>query len=1073
MKKSLVKNNLKTIKRTKRRFISILIMAFLGVGFYAGLVASSPDMLDSLDRYADTSNLYDINIISTLGLTDDDINEIKKIDGIESVYGIQTKDSLTKVEDKESICKVIEYNENVNIPVVVAGRNIENENECLLDSAIIRTGKGAENYIGKKIVLENEDKDSDNNPIFTVKEFEVVGIAETPIYISGERGNTSIGNGTVSFYIFTQDNVINMDYYTGVYATVKGAKNVVTNSDEYLELVNPVVDKIENIKQTREENRYNELVNKATSKLNEAQKEFDDKKQEVDKQLEDAENKIKKAENEISASEKELKNAENEIQNQEQEANKKFEDYANQIRTGEEELYKQEDNLKIEKENLKGKKLEANSAINQINIQIANLENTLHALELQKLELERQGLDTTEVQEQINTIQATLNELKTRKSTIEAELEKYENQIILWEEQLEKTKEELKNKKIELESAKTKSASEFKKARNKINSGKIELEEGKAKLEESKEEYEKGKKEAQEKLDEAQEKLNDAKEEIKKIEKCKWYIQDRLDNTGYTNIFDAIKTMSNISKMFPIIFYLVSVLISLTSMTRMIEEERVEIGTLKALGYTNMQIISKYIIYSILACIIGGILGMTVGLYLIPSIVWALYDMIYNILKFYCTYRLSIGLIGIIISFICIGGATIIVAKKELREMPSVLMRPKPPKKGKRILLEKIPFIWRKFNFSQKVTARNIFRYKKRAIMTIIGIAGCTGLMLTGFGIKDSVLDIPIAQFEGIFKYDSAISLLNTNGLPDIEKYVVSDDNIEEYVEICATAGKLSNEKINCNVTVLVPESLENYDKVYNLINYQSNENIKLNNNGIIITDKAADMLGVTYGDYITFIDGDDIRYQFKVENMTKNHVGHYVYMSKEFYEENMKPYKTNMIYLNTKDISEAEQNKISEDILNIEGVASVTVISTFMKTVSDMLNTMNYVVVILIVASALLAFVVLYNLANINIAERQREIATLKVLGFHDKEVDNYINKENIIFTVIGVILGLIFGTFLTTGIIDSIEIDSLRLMKNITVLSYIYSATITITFSFIVNCIIHFVLKKIDMIESLKSVE
>ena len=393
MKKSLVKNNLKTIKRTKRRFISILIMAFLGVGFYAGLVASSPDMLDSLDRYADTSNLYDINIISTLGLTDDDINEIKKIDGIESVYGIQTKDSLTKVEDKESICKVIEYNENINIPVVVAGRNIENENECLLDSAIIRTGKGAENYIGKKIVLENEDKDSDNNPIFTVKEFEVVGIAETPIYISGERGNTSIGNGTVSFYIFTQDNVINMDYYTGVYATVKGAKNVVTNSDEYLELVNPVVDKIENIKQTREENRYNELVNKATSKLNEAQKEFDDKKQEVDKQLEDAENKIKKAENEISASEKELKNAENEIQNQEQEANKKFEDYANQIKTGEEELYKQEDNLKIEKENLKGKKLEANSAINQINIQIANLENTLHALELQKLGCEVVAVD--------------------------------------------------------------------------------------------------------------------------------------------------------------------------------------------------------------------------------------------------------------------------------------------------------------------------------------------------------------------------------------------------------------------------------------------------------------------------------------------------------------------------------------------------------------------------------------------------------------------------------------------------------------------------------------------------------
>lgn len=601
----------------------------------------------------------------------------------------------------------------------------------------------------------------------------------------------------------------------------------------------------------------------------------------------------------------------------------------------------------------------------------------------------------------------------------------------------------------------------------------MKIEEGKAKLEENKKEYENSKIEAEEKLAEAQQKLNSAREDIKKIEKCKWYIQDRTDNTGYTNIFDAIKTMSNISKMFPVIFYLVSVLISLTTMTRMIEEERIEIGTLKALGYTNTQIIFKYILYSVLACVIGGILGMTVGLYLLPNIVWKLYSMIYNIPKFYCTYRVEIGLLGIIIAFLCIGGATIIVAKKELKEMPSVLMRPKPPKKGKRILLEKMTFIWKRFNFSQKVTARNIFRYKKRAIMTIIGIAGCTGLMLTGFGIKDSVVDIPNAQFKGIFKYDSAITLTNTNELENIEKYLNDNEDIEEYTKICASAGKLEKNNINCNTNVFISESLDNYENAYNLINYQTGEKIKLNSNGIVITDKAADMLGVTYGDYVTFIDGDDVRYEFKVENITKNHVGHYIYMTKDFYQENVKQYKTNMIYINTKDISIERQNDISRDILKFDGVASVTIIDTLMKTVSDMLNTMNYVVVILIVASALLAFVVLYSLANINIAERQREIATLKVLGFYDREVDNYINKENIIFTILGVIIGLVFGTFLTTGIILSIEIDSLRFMQNITILSYIYSAIITIAFSIIVNFIIHFVLKKINMIESLKSVE
>ena len=516
--------------------------------------------------------------------------------------------------------------------------------------------------------------------------------------------------------------------------------------------------------------------------------------------------------------------------------------------------------------------------------------------------------------------------------------------------------------------------------------------------------------------------------------------------------------MSNISKMFPVIFYLVAVLISLTSMTRMIEEERVEIGTLKAMGYTNMQIISKYIIYSLFACIIGGVLGMTVGLYLLPNIVWMLYSMIYNLPEFYCTYRVEIGLLGIIIAFICIGGATVIVATNELKQMPAVL--------------ERIGFIWKRFNFSQKVTARNIFRYKKRAIMTIIGIAGCTGLMLTGFGIRDSVIDIPSVQFRKIFSYDLSISLTNTKGLGELNEYFSNNENIQNYTEICATTAKLGEK--NYNVTVFVPKNIEDLNNAFNLTNPETGEKVSLDDDGIIISDKIANMIGANIGDEVTFIDGDDISYKFKVKDIMKNYVGHYVFMSKTFYENNIKQYKTNMIFANTNEnLSEDVQNNISQEILNIEGVASVSVISSLMKSVSDMLNTMNYVVIILIVASALLAFVVLYNLANINIAERQREIATLKVLGFYDKEVDNYINKENIIFTIIAIVIGLVLGTFLTSGIISSIEIDSLRFMRHILPISYVYSAVITFVFSIIVNFIIHFVLKKIDMIESLKSVE
>lgn len=592
MKKSLFKNNLKSIHKTRRRFISILVMAFLGVGFFAGLVATSPDMLDSLDKYADSSNLYDINILSTLALTDDDITALQALDGVENIYGIQTKDSISKIDDKESICKVIEYNENVNTPVIVAGRNIENENECLIDPAVVRTGKGVEEYIGKKIILENDDLDANDNPIFTQKEFEIVGIAETPVYISNERGNTSIGNGTVSFYIFTKD-VINMDYYTGVYVTAKGAKKTVTNSDEYLSIINSVTSEIEAIKETRENARYKSLVDEATKKVNDAQKEFDDKKQDVEAELQDAESQIKNAENQIASSERKIQNGEKEL----------------------------------------------NTQIEQANAQFATAKTQLENAE--------KHLETAPLEDAVKEAQ----------------------------------KAELLKQKQALETSQKEAEAKFEQARTEIANNKAEIRNAKSKLSSSKAEFEDKKQEAQNKLNEAQAKIDDAKNEISKIEKCKWYIQDRLDNSGYNNIFDAIKTMSNISKMFPVIFYIVAVLISLTSMTRMIEEERIEIGTLKALGYTNVQIISKYIIYSLLACIIGGTLGMVVGLYLLPNIVWALYSMIYNIPKFYCSFRFDIGLLGIIISFICIGGATVLVAINELKQMPSVLMRPKPPKK--------------------------------------------------------------------------------------------------------------------------------------------------------------------------------------------------------------------------------------------------------------------------------------------------------------------------------------------------------------------------------------------------------
>lgn len=810
MKKSLWKNNLKVIVKTRRRFISILIMAFLGVGFFSGLVATGPDMKDSFDEYADSSNLFDIDIVSTIGFTENDINEIKNIDGIESVEGVQTKDTIVKIEDKESVCKVIEYNENMNVPVVIEGRLPEKSDECLLDCKYSIVDNMS-NYIGKTVVVENDDINFDGSLLFAEKTITIVGIAETPLYISNERGNTSVGNGTIGCYIYTRDDVINLNYYTNVYARVSGAKELKANSDEYWARVNPVVQRVEDMAE--------------------------------------------------------------------------------------------------EKEN--------------------------------------------------------------------------SDQML------------------------------------------------------------------------------------------KWFVRTRKDNLGYTNIVDAITTITNISKLFPVIFYLVAVLISLTSMTRMIEEERTEIGTLKALGYTNGQIIIKYILYAFLACMIGGFLGMTVGFYLIPNIVWNIYSAIYTIPEFYTAYRLDVGLQGLIIAFLCICGATIVVAIKELKNMPAVLMRPKAPKNGKKIWLERCTFFWKRLNFSKKVTTRNIFRYKKRAIMTVVGIAGCTGLMVTGFGLRDSVLDIPESQYGDIFTYDMSISLSNNAAMYEVENLVKTDENINGYSKVCASSVKIKGSEANYDTAIFIPDSIPDFEKMCNLKDVETHEKLNISNEGIIISDKIAEFVNAKVGDSVVLIDNDNLEYSFKVTGIAENYVSNYIYMSKEFYEANVKSYKTNMLLLDVKEISKDEKDNLSEKLLNINGVASVSMISDMMNAIKDMLGSLNYVVIILIVASALLAFVVLYNLANINIGERQREIATLKVLGFYDKEVDNYINKENLVFTAFGVIIGLVFGYFLTDMIVASVEIDKLRFIRRILPQSYVFAAVITTIFSLTVNYIIHFVLKKIDMIESLKSVE
>ena len=594
-------------------------------------------------------------------------------------------------------------------------------------------------------------------------------------------------------------------------------------------------------------------------------------------------------------------------------------------------------------------------------------------------------------------------------------------------------------------------------------------------MQEAEAELEKQKQDVNKQLEEAESKIIDAKAEISEIENPEWYILDRYSNTGYSSFVQDKDSIKNIGEVFPIVFFLVAVLISLTSMTRMVEEQRMQIGTLKALGYNKFQIASKYVLYSSLACIIGGLLGMNVGFILIPSLIWRMYEVMYQVPQFLISFNWEYGGAGLIIISACIIGATIYSTVKELREQPAILMRPKSPKLGKRVLLERINIIWKRLSFSRKVTIRNIFRYKKRFMMTIIGILGCTSLILAGFGLKDSIGSLMPNQYGKIFKYDFQINL--KEGLNDDQKVeymnnLNENEDIEEAIETLILTKTAINGENEEDVQIIIPKDQNELDKMISLISIYDDNKIELQKGQICITDKLAQILGVKKGDTITLKD-DDQEKQIVVSDVTENYVYHYAYMTLETYQDLYgDKYETNAILTKNKEKTE-EEDKLATGIMNENEVASLTRNSNVEDVMNTTMESLNYVVVVLIVSAGLLAFAVLYNLSNVNISERIRELATIKVLGFYDKEVYSYVTRETILLTIIGIFLGLIGGYFLNYFIIGTCEIDMLRFSKIIHPISYLYAILITVAFTIIVNIFTYFALKKIDMIESLKSVE
>ena len=819
MKTKLLKHIFMKIKDNYKRFLSLICMAFLGVGFYVGIQSSSPDMLKTLDNFYDENNVYDISVISNVGLTEDDLLKLSKIKNVELAINIQEKDSYLEIEENNYVVKLIEYNSQMNNVYIKDGRLPKNNNEVSVDNAL----------------LENNNLKLGDNITIDGKKYSIVGNVISPLYFSAERPNSNLGSGKVDYYIYVYNGSLDLEAYSNIYITVKGAKKHLTNSDSYKKLINNVKKDIDLIKDKQQDIRYDEL-------------------------------------------------------------------YSDIIETS--EMY---------------------------------------------------GIS----------------------------------------------------------------------------------------------------------IDES------------KFIKPKWYIYDRLDNTSYKELINASDNLKKIGNIFPIIFFAISVLVSLISMMRMIEEDRVENGTLKSLGYNSFHITLKYVIYSLLATTIGSSVGAIFGSYMIPNVIWNIYKKIFFIPKFIYLLKSDYNALGLWICILCICGTSIIVCIKALREVPANLMRPKAPKSGKKILLERINFIWKKLKFSDKITIRNIFRYKSRVITTILGIAGCTALILAGFGLKDSIKDVIDFQFNNIIKYDKMLMTNESINQIDIEKELLNDDKVENYTNVNTQNIKVLFNDEQHEVTMITPDDFNSISKSISLIDLKTNNIIdNISDNSCIISEKTAKLLDIDVGDKISLLDNDNNKYDIKVSYIIKNYINQYLYINKNTYNNLFNNYKINSILISLK---EEDKNSKEFDKKYISNGYALTIvdIDDIKSSMSDMLSSIDSIVAILIIAAASLAFVVLYNLSNINISERKREIATLKVLGFYPSEVDKYINRETVLLTILGIGIGLLFGSYLSHFIISTCEPDYIMFDRHVYTLSYFYSLFITVIFTIIVTIVTHFNLKKINMVTSLKNVE
>lgn len=1074
-----LKDIFREIKISLGRFLSILCIVAIGVAFFAGIKTSAPDMKNSADTYFDKYNVQDIQVYSTIGLTKKDVAAIKKIKGVKSVQPSFSMDTLSQIDSTQMVIKVISYgiDQKMNKIRVVEGRMPERENECLVEASSATNKLYGTFHIGDTIKLQSGTDEALSKSLKHTK-YKIVGTCYNPNYLSYEKGSSNIGSGTVNSFIYIQNTNVLKDYYTEVDVCVKGAKDLDCYSDEYFDVVDPVLKKIKKIS--------NKQID---ARIQSYQSELDEKKQEATDKFKDAENQFNDAQNKIDSGLSEIQSNELKLQNSKDQINQGWNEYyanlqlLDNIPTLQNAIAQIEESEKKLPE-LLSQKEQVENGLQQINAEgDLNTKRTLIQNAIDFIDIALKKLENYPDSSDAETIRIKLNEkkelLQGQLSLIDqaiakkAELEAILPQIQSGIEQIQAgvaKKAELQSQLNQLLNAKN----ELNNAYVSLINGQAQYEDGVSKIEDAKNELNKSieqltlsKAEFNIQKHDALRELSDAQLEIDKME-GKWIVLDRNSHYSYRDYGACADRMDGIAKVFPVFFFLVAALVCMTTMTRMVDEQRNEMGTLKALGYSKLQIASKYIIYALIASILGSILGCSLGMYLFPTVIFNAWNTLYNIdqIKFLFQPGLILLASGSVTGITLL--ATLYSIYSELIEMPSQLMRPKAAKAGKKILLERITFIWKRLSFLQKVTARNIFRYKKRFFMTIIGIAGCSALLVAGFGINDSISDIVNQQYNVIYHYDATVSAKTSEITSQIKSLKGVKDVYEE--DHLAVTTKIENKDISTTVHIISNDKkFKDFCTLFN-----GNKEFDLDDSSVLISQKMATKLNKKAGDTIKIKDANNKVIKAKIKGVFTNYVGHHIYASESLYKSWNTNAKTTHIYLiKSKKTTKKFERNLGNKIMNIDGVQSVTFYSSLQKNFKDMIKSISYIVVVLVISAACLAFVVLYNLTNVNISERKREIATIKVLGFTRKEVDAYINRETILLTILGSLIGLGIGIGLHHLIMNLAEMDDIMFGRTINSISYVISFVMTIGFNAIINLCMHKKLNNIQMVESLKAVE